>query len=82
MSACRVSGTSSVAISPVGRYIGSLLGEQAAVEQHPHRLHRVQRHALGTLQDLLAHPIRQSRHQPLEHFLHRRLGRAAPGRAR
>ena len=51
-SACSVSGTSSASTSP-GRPVDvALTGEQAAVEQHPHRLDRVERHALGAGEDL------------------------------
>ena len=43
---------------------GPLLGEQAAVEQHPHRLDRVQGDALGAREDLRAQPLGQARHEP------------------
>jgi len=32
----------------------AFLHEQATIKQHPYRFHRIQRHALGTLEDLLA----------------------------
>jgi len=48
------------------RVHGSLLGEQTAIEQHPHRLDRIQRHPLRARQDLVAQPLGQARHQPLE----------------
>ena len=50
---------------------GAFLGEQAAVEQHPHRLDRVERHSLGAREDLVAQALRQSRHEPFEQVLHR-----------
>ena len=56
ISACSVSGTSSASISPVSRYTVPFLDEQAAVEQHPHGLDRVERDALGTSEDAVAHP--------------------------
>ena len=54
ISACSVSGTSSASTSPVGAVDRPFLGEQAAVEQHPHRLDRVQRDALARVEDLVA----------------------------
>ena len=42
---------------------GALLDEQSAVEEHPHRLHRVERDALGALEDLAAHLLGQARHE-------------------
>ncbi len=52
---------------------GALLHEQAAIEQHPHRLDRVERHALGASEDLVAQPLRQARDEPVEQLLHRLL---------
>ena len=51
-SACSVSGTSSASIGPVGPVDVALAREQAAVEQHPYRLDRVERDALGAAEDL------------------------------
>ena len=47
------------------------LHEQAAVEQHPHRLDRVQRHTLGAREDLLAQRRRKTGHEPDQQLLHR-----------
>ena len=55
------------------RVDGPVLIEQAAVEQHPHRLHRIQRHPFSARQDLLAQTRRQAGHQPLQQLLHRAL---------
>ncbi len=43
-----------------------LLGEQAAVEQHPHRLHRVEGNALRAGEDLLMQAFRQAWHEPFQ----------------
>ena len=72
ISACSVSGTSSAPISPTTRYDGAVLDEQAAVEQHPHRLDRVERDPLGAREDLLRSVRRQPGHEPGEQLLHRR----------
>ncbi len=53
---------------PVDR---TLPHEQAAVEQHPHRLDRVERDALGPREDLLAHRFRQAGDEPGQELLHR-----------
>ena len=58
------------------------LGEQAAVEQHPHRLDRVQRHALRAREDLVAQPLRQARARAPRAAPPSPSARAAPGRAR
>ena len=60
ISAWSVSGTSSVSIGPVGRYAAPP-GRAAAVEQHAHGLDRVERDALGAVEDLLAQRLRQAR---------------------
>ncbi len=52
----------------------AVLREQAAVEQHPHRLDRVQRDALGARQDLRAQSVGQARDEAGEELLHRRGG--------
>ena len=52
---------------------GPLLDEQAAVEQHPNRLDRVQGHALGALEDLPAKLLGQPRDEPGEQLVHRLL---------
>ena len=46
--------------------------QQAPVQQHPHRLDRVQRDALGPLQDLVAETGGQARDQPGQQLLHER----------
>ncbi len=54
----------------VGR---TFLQEEAAVEQHPHRLDGVERDAFCPLEDLLAQLRRQPGHQPDQQLLHRLL---------
>ena len=49
----------------------SLLCEQAAVEEHAHRLDRVQRHALRSLQDATPELVRQSGNESGEQLFHR-----------
>ena len=49
----------------------ALLHEQAAVEQHPHRLDRIERHALGAGEDLVAQRCRQAGDEPDQELLHR-----------
>ena len=69
-----VSGTSSsldLAGQPVGRAVES---EQPAVEQHAHRLDRVQRDALGTVEDLVAQAVRKAGHEAVEELSHRLVG--------
>ena len=56
---------------PVDR---ALLHQQCAVEQHAHRLDRVERHALGASEDLTPKRARQPGHEAGEQFLHRLLG--------
>ena len=51
----------------------AVLGEQAAIQEHPHRLHRIQRHPLRSPQDLCAQPLRQARNEALQQLLHRSL---------
>ncbi len=48
-----------------------LAGECPAVEQHPHGLDRVQRHALGVLQDPCPEVLGQPGHETREQALHR-----------
>ncbi len=48
----------------------AFLDEQAAIEQHPHRLDRVQWHALSAREDLLAHMLGQTGHESLEQVAH------------
>ena len=50
----------------------ALADEQAAVEQHPDRLDRVERDALGTLEDAKPQLVREPRNQPAEERAHRR----------
>jgi hypothetical protein len=50
---------------------GPVADEQASIEQHPNRLDRVQRDALGPLEDAVAQRHRQTGHEPLEQLLHR-----------
>jgi hypothetical protein len=50
-----------------------LLGKEAPVEEHSHRLDGIQRHALRAREDLRAQPLRQARHETLEQLLHRTL---------
>ncbi len=52
---------------------GPFLHEEAAVEQHPDGLDRVQRYPLGPRQDLLTQVLRKAWHQPLEQLFHRPL---------
>ena len=49
---------------------GAVLHEQAAVEQHPHRLDRVERDAFGAREDAVANLEREPRHEPGQQFLH------------
>ena len=44
--------------------------EQRAIEQHPHRLHGIERHALRTLQDLLTELVGEPRNEFVEKLLH------------
>ncbi len=44
--------------------------EQAAVEQHAHRLDRVQRHAFGTYEDAFAQLLRQTGYEPSQELAH------------
>ena len=73
MRACSVSGTSSASTSPVEPVRRALLHEQAAVEQHPHGLDRVQRDAFGAGEDAIADVGRKPRHEAGEQLLHRLL---------
>ena len=52
---------------------GSLEHEQAAVEQHAHRLDRVQGYALGASEDLPADGLGEPGNEPGEQILHRGL---------
>ena len=45
--------------------------EQAAVEQHPHRLDRVERNAVRALADRLAQRVRQPGREPVQEGVHR-----------
>ena len=45
--------------------------EQAAVEEHPHRLDRVERHALRALEDPRAQVVGEPGHEAVEQLLHR-----------
>ncbi len=49
----------------------ALAYEQAAVEQHPHRLDRVQRHALRACEHSVAVLLRKPRHEAVEERAHR-----------
>ena len=49
----------------------ALASEQPAVEQHAHRLDRVERHALGALEDAPAQLVGQARHEAGEELVHR-----------
>ena len=60
---------------------GALLDEQAAVEQHPHRLDRVERDALGAGEDLLAQRRRADRARARPGAPPSPAARAARGRA-
>src|SRR5207244_2538840 len=53
---------------------GALLRQQAAVEQHAHGLDGVERHALGTGEDLASKRARQSGYETGEQLLHRLFG--------
>ena len=70
MRACSVSGTSSASTSPVSLYAGPSCDEQAAVEQHPHGLDRVERDAFGAREDAVANLGREPRHETGQQFLH------------
>src|SRR6186997_1669746 len=48
----------------------SLLDQESAVEQHPHRFDRVQRDAFGTPQDLLPKLERKAGYEAVEEGLH------------
>ena len=48
----------------------AVLDEQAAVEQHPHRLDCVEGHALSAREDLFFQPVGEPGHQTLEELLH------------
>ena len=50
---------------------GAFLYEQAAVEQHPHRLHRVQGNAFGAGEDPVPQRHRQPGYEPDQQLLHR-----------
>ena len=65
--------------TPVDR---AVLDEQPAVEQHPHRLDRVQRHALCAREDLVAQARRAARGRARRAAPPSPPPRAAPGRAR
>ena len=52
----------------------SLRLEQAPVEQHAHRLDRVQGNALRTLEDLAHELVGQPRHEPAHQLAHRPVG--------
>ena len=52
----------------------ALLDDEAAVEQHPHRLDRVERDTFGAGEDLLSGPVGQARHESGEELLHRVFG--------
>ncbi len=47
-----------------------LLDEESAVEQHPHHLHGVQRHAFGASQDLVPQLLWQPGDEPREELVH------------
>ena len=49
----------------------TLLHEETSVEQHPHRLDRIQRHPFCAREDLLAQRSRQTGHEPDQELLHR-----------
>ena len=49
----------------------ALAYEQPAVEEHPHGLDRVERHALGALEDALAELVGEARDGPGEERRHR-----------
>ena len=53
---------------------GTILDQEATIEQHPHRLDRIQRHTLRPRQDLAAQRRRQPRHQARQQLAHRLLG--------
>ena len=57
----------------------AVLHQQAAVQQHPHDLHRVERHALGAVADPGHQLLREPRSEALEHRLDG-LGRQGPER--
>ena len=72
MSACSVSGTSSDRTVPVGGNAPSS-DDQSAVEQHADRLDRVERNALGPLQHLIPHLLREPGNESGEELRHRRV---------
>ena len=50
---------------------GAVLRDQAAVEEHSHRLDGIQRNAFGALEDLFPRPLGEARHETGEELLHR-----------
>jgi hypothetical protein len=53
---------------------GSVLREQPAVEEHPNSLDRVERHALGAVEDAPLELVRKARCESFEQRPHRPLG--------
>ena len=74
-----VGGTSRAPMSaapsglPTATSRAAVLGQAAAREQHPDRLDRVQREAVGALDDPRGDRLRQSRDHPVEQLAHRRV---------
>ena len=82
MSACSVSGTSRFSSEPATRSVSPSRASSAAVEQHAHRLDRVERDPVRTPADLRAHVVGQARDEPVEQRVHRVVGERLQDEAR